>query len=214
VRHYQKIALTLIFFLCFLGFLSGQEASPSFDPFETVETRTLGSQIFQIDLGLLVPLFSYATELGPGETDYINWGANLSLGGAARIRWSAFVNNLFAIGFDIGGSFAQGPNSDFFSAVIIGPRFSAVFRQGIFQFPISITPGLSLLNYSDGTYAGFALKPELGAFVDIGSDWALGINLAYEWLPEVYLNSSLDIPSYENRVGNLLDVSLSLMYSF
>lgn len=189
--------------------LPAQDIPAELNPLDTLEKRTLGSQTFQLDLGLFVPLFNYTTV----EPIEIITDTNLEIGGSGHVRWSAFFNDVLAIGFDIGGNVTTGPNDKVFGNLLIGPRLSAVFRAGMFQIPLAITPAFSLLSYGSQTYAGFALRPEVGFYVDLDKDWALGLNVGYTWTPEDYVDNST-IPASEERVGNALELTLSIMYSF
>ncbi len=213
MRFFTRIVSLATFAIVLMPIsISSQELPQEIDPNQIIAPRILGNQIFQIDLGLLVPLFSYSTTPGLSESESFKPGAGLNVGGSGALRWSAFLDNTFAIGLDLSGRLAAGPNEGVFGSVLVGPRLSSFFRIDNFQIPVSISPGLSILAYKELSYVGFGLRTEAGFFIDATSNWSFGLNLAYTWLPEVYADAN---PIFsQSRVGNLLEITLSALYSF
>jgi hypothetical protein len=214
-----RIAALSALLLAILSFgLSAQETgkAPSVEPSPSLESkpiqaiRTLGSQTFEIDLGLMVPLFS------SDAAGTINPGGNLGLGGAGHIKWGAFVSQYLSFGVDLGGSLVTGPNSftngTSFGLVNIGPHVTANFRLGNFQVPVFLSPAFSIMTYSTTTYLGFAVRPGVGLYYDVTPDWSFGLNLQYWWVPELYAGPTP--PVSQNRFGNFLEISVSALYSF
>ena len=210
-----RILISVLCLLCCTGFAMADEAigTPPV-PVDTIAPRVLGSNTFQIDLGLYVPLFSL-NDNGSVFTP----GANLTLGGAARLKWSAFLNSSLALGIDLSGAFTGGPNSannnTYFFIANIGPHITNFFRIGNFEFPLSFSPALNIMNYGTNTYVGFSLRPGIGVYYDVTPSWSFGLNIQYWWCPEIFLNNSPNgLSPVNNRYGNMLEISISALYSF
>ena len=182
-------------------------------PFQVVQApRTLGSQIFQIDLGLMIPLFSHNS-----DGTVFKPGAIMDLGGAGRLRWGAYITQFLAFGIDLSGAINGGPNTKTTGNTIglfnVGPHVTTIFRLGNFQLPVSLTPAFSVLSYAGSSYVGFTVKPGLGIYYDATPNWSFGLDLSYWWVPELYAAGGTPSP-VQNRFGNLLEVSISALYSF
>lgn len=177
------------------------------DPNQVLAPRTLGSQIFSIDLGTTIPLFSY------GPNGEYTPGVNLTVGFDGALRWAAFLTGNLSLGVDVNGSITFGANADAFFQVLLGPQIGYFFRFDNFEIPISLTPGLAVLTYkADYTSVQFGLKPTVGFYWDATSNWSFGINASYWWMPEYYPGPLP--PASQTRVGNYLTLSLSALYSF
>ena len=199
----------------------GQDAATSPDPSpapvpglsdKSIQApRTLGSQTFQIDLGLMIPLFSSNSD------GTVVARGNIGLGGVGHLRYGAFLNQYLALGIDLSGAINAGPNAvttgntvGFFN---VGPHVSGFFRLGNFEIPVSLMPAFSILSYGGSSYLGFSIKPSVGLYYDITPNWSIGLNVDYWWVPELYSGVSSP-PVSQNRFGNLLEVSISALYSF
>lgn len=190
-----------------------EEIVPPPAPVQIIAPRVLGSNAFQIDIGFYAPLFSYSA-----DGVFTPW-ANLNPGMDARLKWSTFLNSNLAIGIDLAGAFTWAPNTlnnqVYFYIANIGPHITYFFRAGNFEFPLSFSPALNIMNYGSNTYVGFSLRPGIGIYYDVTPSWSFGLNVQYWWCPEVYLPGNTGgVPTSKNRVGNMLEISLSALYSF
>jgi len=212
VHHFLRIGCSLLLPFCLLSPVFAQSADiPRKTPAAQVVTRALGSQIFQVDLGLGIPLMSANPYTGT-----ITPGANLDVGGSGSIKWSAFLDSSFALGVDVAGLFTTGPNGKAFSMFPIGIRASNFFRiEGApLQIPIHLTAALNIMRYKDLSYVGFAIKPGFGIYWDATKDWSFGLNTTWIWAPEIYTDTSGAVPINHTRHAHFLEVTLSALYSF
>ena len=207
----SRILLGCLGLLFCSGIAIAQEVGPPPVPVDNIAPRVLGSNTFQIDLGLYVPLFS-----ANADGSVFTPGANLTAGGVARLKWSAFLNSSLSLGIDLSGAITGGPNSannsTYFFIANIGPHITNFFRIGNFEFPLSFSPALNIMNYGSNTYVGFSLRPGIGVYYDVTPSWSFGLNVQYWWCPELFLQTS-GLAS-RNRYGNMLEISLSALYSF
>jgi len=181
------------------------------DPNIQAYSRNLGSQLFEIDLGAGIPLFSH-----PDQNGGITWGSHLNLGGTASLKWSAFLDPNVALGLDISGLFSSGPNGNAFSMFPIGVRVSDFLKipNAPIQVPLNLTLAVNIMRYRDLSYVGFAAKAGFSVFWDATRDWSFGLNVLWWWAPEIYTNQSGTPPASQTRHAHFLEISLSALYNF
>jgi hypothetical protein len=172
--------------------------------------KALGSQIFEINLGLGIPLFSF-----PSVDGGLVPGANLKVGGMGSFKWASFLNESLSLGIDIGGFVSEGPNASIFTSFPLGLRLSNYFRLAdSLQLPVHLGLGVNYMRYRDTDYIGFIVKPGFGIYWDASKDWAFGLNIAWWLMPELYAGLENAPPQNHTRFGNVLEVTLSALYSF
>ena len=91
---------------------------------EFIEPYDLGSQHFTIELGLFRPLFFHfpgASELDTLST-FESALTQLSLGGTGSLAWGSYLNNRFALGMELAGTFSFSPNGYIHSLIPITMR--------------------------------------------------------------------------------------------
>ncbi len=195
--------------LTFGGSAFGQQTQPPTqkpqNPKKEIASYSLGDQMLAINLGLFVPLFFYGGSAGAT-------GTNLSLGGTGSIMWSSFLDNNWALGFDIGGAFAFSPNARALFLVSITPRISYVFHSYPFDFPVFLEAGVDFARLQESFKTDPIIKPGASFLWNFNNNWAFGLNAVYWWIPEIYTGAV--VSSTETRYGNFLDITLSALYHF
>jgi len=174
-------------------------------PTKPVASYNLGDQMLAINLGLFVPMFFYG---GPSGVT----GTNLSLGGTGSIMWSSFLDNNWALGFDVGGAFAFSPNARALFLVSITPRISYVFHSYPFDFPVFLEAGVDFARLQENFKTDPIIKPGASFLWNFNNNWAFGLNAVYWWIPQIYTGAV--VSSSETRYGNFLDITLSALYHF
>ena len=208
-RFPRPLLVLTIALLTVGGSAFGQETQPPAEkphnPTKQVATYSLGDQMLSLNLGLFVPLFFYGGSAGVT-------GTNLSLGGTGSIMWSSFLDNNWALGFDIGGAFAFSPNARALFLVSITPRISYVFHNYPFDIPIFLEAGIDFARLQESFKTDPVIKPGASFLWNYNNNWAFGLNAVYWWIPQVYTGAVVN--STETRYGNFLDITLSALYHF
>lgn len=178
-----------------------QDAEESFEP-----TYGLGDQMLSLNLGLFIPLFFTG---GPdGLQD-----ANLTLGGTGHLLWSAFLTNELAVGGELGGMFAFTPNRNTLFMIPLATRLTYFIRSYPFEFPLSLAAGMNFSRFGDSFKIDPIIIPGVGFYWNLNTEWAFGLDARYWWVPQIYTGQS-EIPSADNRFGNFLATTLSVLYRF
>ena len=180
---------------------TAQEAVEEFEP-----TYGPGDQMLSLNLGLFIPLFF------AGGSDGIE-SANLSLGGTGHLLWSAFLTNELALGGELGGMFAFTPNRNTLFMIPLAARLTYFFRAYPFEFPLSLAAGANFSRFNESFKIDPIVIPGVGFYWNLNTEWAFGFDARYWWVPQIYTGQS-EVPSSENRFGNFLGTTLSVLYRF
>lgn len=159
-----------------------------------------GDGIFAITLGTSIPMTFY-DPTKPGFT----W-PNAYPGFAFGLSYMGFLNERWAIGGDIGGSFI---NTLADRRLFIAPfSFRAAYLFNLSPFAILPSAGVGMAISSLGDYRHIDPLVKLGSsfFYRINDDMSYGLNLFTNIIPQFYKDSS------QNRVGFFQEVTLSLAY--
>lgn len=195
------VLILVVLFLLPLSRVSAQEAVEDFEP-----TYGLGDQMLSLNMGLFIPLFF------AGGPDGIK-DANLSLGGTGHLLWSAFLSNELALGGELGGMFAFTPNRNTLFMIPLAARLTYFLRAYPFEFPLSLAAGMNFSRFGESFKIDPILIPGVGFYWNMNTEWAFGFDARYWWVPQIYTGQS-EVPSSENRFGNFLATTLSVMYRF
>ncbi|MDR2802785.1 MAG: hypothetical protein LBB22_00660 [Treponema sp.] len=163
---------------------------------------TRGDQIFNISLGIMLPLFFTSSNSG----GLIN--NNFSIGGIGSLSYSYFLNSHLFLGGSLYGSFFQTLGKNFLYLIPVGFTVGYQFVLNRFEFPLSITIGGMTQQYL--TFNGYwpFLKPQASGFFRFNSDWSFGLNVSWLFAPQWS-----NIPE-KDAVGNFLEITLSARYHF
>lgn len=200
----QPIALVIaVFVLAFfpVSGLVAQEDDADFEP-----TYGLGDQMLSLNLGLFIPLFF------AGGPDGIE-DANLSLGGTGHLLWSAFLTNEITVGGEFGGMFAFTPNRNTLYMIPLAARATYFLRAYPWEFPLSIAAGMNFSRFEESFKIDPIVIPGIGFYWNMNTEWAFGLDARYWWVPQFYTDQS-EVPSSDNRFGNFLATTLSVLYRF
>lgn len=185
------------------------------DPSDLVLTRLVGENILSINLGTLLPLFSYNPNNGEA-TALMGTAENpkLSPGLLTLIRWGSYVAPGINLGLDITWAINFGANGDLMSQFSpFQPRISFYVSEGVVEIPLHIAIGPNFMSYKESSI----LTPLLrfgGSFIwNAVPDWGFGLNVMYWWVPELYPGDS-SIGAAGNRFGNYLEIGLTAVYTF
>lgn len=196
----------LLLFVAATAFGQATPSKPSQKPQKEVASYSLGDQMIAPSLGLFVPLFFQGSN-GIGKT-------NLTVGAVGSLMWSSFLNNNWALGFEVGGQiFASSPNDRKLYMAYVAPRLSYFIHGYPFDFPIFLDAGVNFSWLSTSFKIDPILKPGVGILWNYSSTWSFGANLSYWWIPQIYTGAS-QVPTSDTRFGNFLDISITALYHF
>jgi hypothetical protein len=210
VKHRRSLLIIVIILLILVpaGLLTAQDGTePDGDSEDIDDTPTfsygLGDQMFSIKAGLFIPLFFFG---GGGAVS-----TNLSLGGMGSLEWGAFLTEHLALGGELAGSFSFSPLGRTLAIIPLTAKLSYFFFKYPFEIPLHIGVGVNFTTLDDKLYVGLIIKPGATFYWNFISSWALGLNLAYWFVPQWYTKPEL---VSQNRYGNFLEISISALYHF
>ena len=160
-----------------------------------------GDQYIRVALGIEVPLFN----IGP---DGVETETNMNLGGAGIIGYSRFITPRVSLGGELAFAFNSTLGENIYLALPLTLKGTYEFVIGNFRVPVSLGIGGAFHSYRSRYYFGPVVKPEIGAYFQYSPEWSFGAATAWNMLPQWYDNSE------DNRIGNLLDVTIGLRYHF
>lgn len=210
MKHRRSLLIIVIILLILVpaGLLTAQDGTePDGDSEDIDDTPTfsygLGDQMFSIKAGLFIPLFFFG---GGGAVS-----TNLSLGGMGSLEWGAFLTEHLALGGELAGSFSFSPLGRTLAIIPLTAKLSYFFFKYPFEIPLHIGVGVNFTTLDDKLYVGLIIKPGATFYWNFISSWALGLNLAYWFVPQWYTKPEL---VSQNRYGNFLEISISALYHF
>ena len=168
--------------------------------------RSLGDKALSLNIGLFIPLF-----LQDSQGDITSFTDRLTLGPVGSLEWSGYLNKQMTLGGQLSGMFAFTPNNRIFSMIPLTVKYSFILDSYPLTIPFSLMAGISFNNLNDLFQLTPIIKPGFAFFWHLDAQWALGLNLAYWWVPEYHGDGELKDHS---RFGSFLELSFSLLTHF
>jgi hypothetical protein len=161
-----------------------------------------GDLMFTMSAGALFPILFLDGSVRPSKP----YDGKIKIGGTGTLGLNYFITPAVFLGGEINGGFSKSVNN-FLLQFPFGLRagYQFIFRR--FEFPISAMIGMFSQTYLTKNYFGFFLKPEVGAYWRLNSDWSFGINTGWWWVPQWP-----KLGSEYNRYGNFMSLNLSARY--
>ena len=196
----RKLIIILIFSLCLVLASVAKEES-----IVGLTDHELGDQTISINAGLFVPLPFL-------EFDGTTHPSNQTLGVAGALQWNAYLNSLFRIGLEVGGSITFGPDTTTFLMMPITVKGTYLLTYDRFEFPLFLGLGGNIVKYGSGESfydVALVVKPGFSAYYRYNSNLSFGLNVIYWW------NVELPATDYDAALmGNSIEISPSLFYHF
>lgn len=143
---------------------------------ERLSQNGAGDQFIQLELMPLFPL---------------NFGKQLSVGGAIGLGYHRFLTKFIAVGVDVMFGYNTTIGSNLFTMIPLtaGITFQPFIKR--FEFPITVNIGAALENYLQYNYfPGLVLKGDAGCFFRMNENWSFGLKCQFMYLPQWYKDSS------------------------
>ena len=204
-RVFLNIVLVLILLLPGAALFAQDEIEGQPDEY-LATPYSLGDQMFSVHLGGVIPMFNYDPNTGDIKD------TKLTAGWSGNIEWSAFLNQYFSIGGNVGGNLMTTPSHD--DLLIIPITLVGTFTYQIFPFdiPIFVRTGINFTKRNPDLFVGPIVQAGSGFYWNMDSNWAFGTKVTYTWVPLFYGPDS-DRTS-QNRFGNYLELHLGAVYHF
>jgi len=199
-------AFLFLMLLCLPVMLFAQEEDepeiePDWDVYET-DLYSSGDQTFTISLGTVFPVLFR----NQGETIVHNFSP--PVGGAGSLSYNYFLNSSVFVGGEISGMFLPTLSENTAYIIPLGIRAGYQFYFWRFEFPVSITLGVSWHRYLGLGYFGFYMKGGGAAYFRFNHEWSFGLNTNWCFLPEWTDDEKKDV------YGNIIELTLSARYHF
>lgn len=180
--------------------LMAQEAAPNYQ-----DKKGLGDKVFNLDIGVDVPLFFQ-------EVSGATHPTNLSVGGILGLGMEGYLNNDFRLGGGFKLNFASNPNAKYLFALPFFATGTYEYRFYPFRVNGNLAVGGILQSYGEEVRVDPFLAPGFNFSYLFDPKWAVGLNTRYWWVPQLYFSDT--IPFEQSRLGNFLEVTLNFAYYF
>ncbi|MCL1959776.1 MAG: hypothetical protein FWF68_09265 [Spirochaetes bacterium] len=199
----RKAGVILLFLLTILPFLLAAQENddPEWDYYYT-DFYSRGDQTFIISLGTVFPT------LFMNNGHKINHKFSPPVGGTGSLSYQYYFNPNVLIGGEVGGMFLPTLGNNTLFIITVGVKGGYQFYYRKFEFPLSVTLGVSWHRYLGMGYFGPFLKGGGAAFYRFTNSWSFGLNANWFWFPEWTRKKR------ENVHGNMIDLTLCARYHF
>jgi len=200
--------IIIILFICFPVLLAAQQNNDDGPSIESdwedffSDLYMKGDQAFIISLGTVFPgLFINNGEL-------IDPNFNPPVGGTGSLSYNYYLSSKYFIGGEIGGMFIHTLRKNTLFIVPLGLRAGTQYIYNRFEFPLTLTMGMTWHKYLDFGYYGFFMKAGGAALFRATSDWSFGLNTDLGWFPQWTDDKSRNVD------GSFINVMLVARYHF
>jgi hypothetical protein len=208
----KKLVITGIIMALFLqaGWLGAEENNP--EPAKPLApatvTRILGDQAFIFSLGAFLPMFFIRTADGVAEA------TNLSIGAKGSIQYLTYLSSSFTLGFELTGGFAFTPNFNIYWTLPITAQISYIIPVATWSIFINLGLGVDFQSFLGYSHMDIFARPQVAVYMPLDPSLELGLVVGYWFVPQFATTEQEASNPGQTRIGNFLDVSLSLIYHF
>jgi hypothetical protein len=202
----KAFALILLLLIGLPILLFAQEDdNPAVEPdweIYTADVYTRGDQTFNISLGTVFP------------TVFVNQGKKIPhnfkppVGGTGSLSYNYFLYSLIFVGGEVGGLFMSTIGENTIFIIPLGARGGYQFIYERFEFPLSLSLGMTWHRYLNLAHYSFYMKGGGSAYFRFNTDWSFGLNTYWIWLPEWTGDRKTNVD------GNIIELTLSARYHF
>ncbi len=204
------IAGIILALVCQAGLLGAQEKNP--EPAKPLApatvTRILGDQAFIFSLGTLIPMFFIRTADGVLEA------TNLTVGAKGSIQYLTYLSSSFTLGFEITGGFAFTPNFNIYWTLPITAQISYIIPVATWSIFLNLGLGVDFESFLGYSHMDLFVRPQVAVYMPLDPTLELGLVVGYWFIPQFATAEQEANKPGQTRLGNFLDVSLSLIYHF
>ncbi|MDR2595692.1 MAG: hypothetical protein LBC76_00070 [Treponema sp.] len=199
----RKAGVILLLLLTCLPFLlvAQEDDDPEWDYYYN-DIHSKGDQTFIISLGTVFP------------TVFMNEGKKIEhkfsppVGFTGSLSYHYYFFSSIFLGAEAGFMILPTVGKNTLFMIPLGAKAGYQFNYRKFEFPVSLTLGVSWHRYLNMGYFGFYMKGGGAAFYRVSNSWSFGLNTNWYWFPE-----RTGIKS-NNVHANMLDLTLCARYHF
>ena len=122
-----------------------------------------------------------------------------------------YLSSSFTLGFEIIGGFAFTPNLNIYWTLPLTGQISYIIPIQSWSLFFNLGLGLNFQSFLGYSRMDFIIRPQVALYMPLDPSLELGLVVGYWFVPQI-ANEEQD--SSQSRLGNFLDVSLSLIYHF
>ncbi|MDR2515787.1 MAG: hypothetical protein LBC88_00225 [Spirochaetaceae bacterium] len=177
---------------------------------ENINSYARGSMVFTMSLGVTFPVLFLDNQFKPyhGHAESVFPG-NINVGGTGFLSISYFLSPHWFLGGTLQGMFASTIRETMLFMIPLGIQGGYQFVAGPVEFPLYLMFGISPKSHGDAGNLSLFIKAGAAAFLRFHSNWSIGINAAWWFVPE-WPKEGAD----KNRYGNLVETTLAVRYHF
>jgi hypothetical protein len=171
-------------------------------------TRILGDQAMVFSLGTVIPLFFLKFDTGAVEA------TNLTVGAKGSIQYLTYLSPSFTLGFELMGGFAFTPNFNIYWTLPITAQISYIIPIGTWSIFLNLGLGVDFQSFIGYSHMDPFVRPQVAVYMPLDPSLELGLVAGYWLIPQFALQDQEKNKPGQSRLGNFLDISLSLIYHF
>lgn len=199
-------AFFLILLLGLTFFLHAQDDNdPSietdWDDYST-DLYTRGDQTFTISLGVGFPTFFVR------DGEIIENKIDPPVGGTGALNYNYYFGSRFFTGGDLSLLFLPTIANNTVFITSLGLKTGTQFIIGRFEFPLSMTLGMTIQTYLDLGYFGMYMKAGAAALFRVSHEWSFGLTSNWCWFPQWTGDKATSVD------GHFVDLVISARYHF
>lgn len=194
------IPLILALTLCAVPVLAQETDNGESATFEQFYAKNqMGDKFIKMQVSPTFPLGFFNQQNQP----------SLYVGGLLGLGFHIFLTDNFAIGGDAGFGFNATIGSNVFDYIPIVATATWQFEYKRWEFPVTAGLGFAWELYNGYLYwPGLIVEAQAGAMYRINSNWGVGGELTYMFMPEFNIDPS------KNWMGNFLNITIAARYYF
>lgn len=186
----------------------GADALPTVEVDDYLPTYSLGDQYIELTGGAFRPL-AFTPAFGGTSDGASEFGARLTWGGSAGLRWASYLGNHASLGLGFEVSAAASKNMNLLFNIPVTFDFAYVLRSYPWEFPIGVGVGVGFTTFRESLYVGPTGRAAVGIMWNAPNGWAFGGRVGYRLVPELYTTDPL---RQDNRLGHFLSLSFLSTY--
>lgn len=199
----RLFCILMVLLFCFPAVFAAED-DDIYDDYE-YEMNGEGDQFFKIDISAVVPLNFQDTE----NTSDGKWKMKVGVG--ADLSYFRFISSTVALGGNAGFNYnlTLGKKSLLTVPITVGLLYQPY--MGNFEFPLSLTLGISALSCQGMTFfPAFTARGSAGFFYRFNESWSAGLDASIMFIPMWLKKEYREAGLYKNADGTVKNFDFGL----
>lgn len=201
ILHKKAIFLILAFIL--IGLNAGAEEPTSRPP---GITHILGDQSMTFSLGGFIPLFFIRLADGTVEA------TNMVFGAKGSLQYNTYLAHTWLLSFELAGALGFTPNFNIYWSLPLTAKISYIWYLAPLELYFTLGLGANFQSFLGFSRVDFITRPEMGIYFLLDTKLKLGLSFSYWFNPQFASAEQEATKPGQSRIGNFMDVSISLIY--